>query len=112
MAKKHSTGSIKTLQNRGCGRFKKKAVFIQMVKKTSKKEEENWINMHFLILGTLDRFVEAGQNFQQVTTKIYNTGWWTLKLAKIVQNMEKKFFVNYEFREFTEPYARNRMCRK
>ncbi|GFY70869.1 HTH CENPB-type domain-containing protein [Trichonephila inaurata madagascariensis] len=87
MAKKHPTWSIKTLHSRGCGRLKKK-------EHLPKWEEDiikggNKFDKYALIDSwTYDRFVEARENFHQVTTR--NLQQWALSAAGQFKDFEFK----------------------
>lgn len=67
MAKKHPTWSFKTLQSRGCGRLVKKE-YLSRWEEDIKKGGTIFDKYAIIDSWTYDRFVEARQNYQQVTT--------------------------------------------
>ncbi|GFW60442.1 HTH CENPB-type domain-containing protein [Trichonephila clavipes] len=89
MAKKYPTWSIKMLHSRGCGRLKK----TQMGRRPKWEEDiikgGNTFDKYSLIDSWIYyRFVEARENFHQVTTR--NLQQWALSAAGQFKEFEFK----------------------
>lgn len=75
IAKKHPTWNLQSLQKNGCSRLKRKE-YLSKWEEDIKKGGNKFDKYTIIDSWTYDRFVEARQNYQQVTTK--NLQQWAL----------------------------------
>lgn len=87
IAKKHPNWSLETLKKNGCRRLQKKE-YLSKWEEDIKKGGNTFDKYAIIDSWTYDRFVEARQNYQQVTTK--NLQQWALSAARQFRNFEFK----------------------
>lgn len=87
IAKAHPQWSLKALQSKGCHRLKKKE-YLSRWEEEIKKGGSVFDKYSAIDSWTYDRFVEARDNFQQVTTR--NVQQWALAAAAQYENFDFK----------------------
>lgn len=87
IAKAHPTWSLQTLQRKGCSRLKRKE-YLSRWEEDVKKGGNTFDKYAIIDSWTYDRFLEARENCQQVTTR--NLQQWALSAATQFRDFEFK----------------------